>query len=390
MRITPLKEALPRSKAALDPDQMDATWYSSLLMSSATPARGSRQRPAVSTSGARAAEQRVDAEEAPDRAAVAAARLTGAGRGPKECLSHGSAPAQEAKAFLAGQDDPAAGRSDVPTTPNVHHVRAAAAAAGRGAELPEEVATPGLTAAVAPAAGPQQDDMPPSAQAAADVALLPEAGLSPAGLPRQDLPETVSPSKASRINTMPDGPSTAATSLEAPAQNAHPSLDTSPPTDALPSASASAWRLSQEQPDQAAAKITPANRARGAAMILKERIEGFQQRSEAAAPAERTRSAMLPSPQKPWWERPDQAPAATSLGGGAMLARCASDAAQQALRNRALVSELKQHLQTSGPRPSAGPTALVRPFTALCTSWCILHAEAEAQPSAIIFSCYEG
>ena len=118
-----------------------------------------------------------------------------------------------------------------------------------------------------------------------------------------------------------------------------------------------------EQPDQAAAMITPAKQARAAARSAKQRIESLQQRSEAAAPAERAGSAVLASPRKPRWERPDQATAAATLGGGATMARCASDAAQQAQRNHALVSELKQHLTTSGPRPAARSAALVRPLT---------------------------
>ena len=361
VRITPLSVAIPRSKVALDPARMDATWYSSLLMPSARAARDPHQPPPVSSSGTKATLPRVDPEEGPDKAAAAAARLTKAGRGPKDVSCHKAtsapAPAPEAKPVLPSQDEVAAGRSDVPTLSARH--TPAATAAGREAELPEEVATLNF-AAGAPAAGLQQDDMPVSAQAATEVALLSAAGGSRAELPRNDLPETASRSpKASSVQKTPTPPSSADMSLTAPAENTH------------------IQRLPWEQPDQATVKITQANRARAAATTLLQHVEGFQQRSEAAAPAERSRSAVLPSPQKSRWEQPDQAPAAATLDGGAMLASCASDAAQQAQRNHALVSELKQHLEISGPRPSAGPNALVRPLTALFTPQGILYTDAE-------------
>ena len=72
----------------------------------------------------------------------------------------------------------------------------------------------------------------------------------------------------------------------------------------------------------------------------------------AAAPA-----AARPS-GKPRWERAERAAQAAQLGGGATLPLSARDAAAQARRNSALVSELRQHLESSGPRPS---TYAVRP-----------------------------
>ena len=72
----------------------------------------------------------------------------------------------------------------------------------------------------------------------------------------------------------------------------------------------------------------------------------------AAAPA-----AVRPS-GKPRWERSERAAQAAQLGGGATLPLSARDAAAQARRNSALVSELRQHLESSGPRPS---TYAVRP-----------------------------
>ena len=74
--------------------------------------------------------------------------------------------------------------------------------------------------------------------------------------------------------------------------------------------------------------------------------------SAAAAPA-----AVRPS-GKPRWERAERAAQAAQLGGGATLPLSARDAAAQARRNSALVSELRQHLESSGPRPS---TYAVRP-----------------------------
>ena len=72
----------------------------------------------------------------------------------------------------------------------------------------------------------------------------------------------------------------------------------------------------------------------------------------AAAPA-----AARPS-GKSRWERAERAAQAAQLGGGATLPLSAHDAAAQARRNSALVSELRQHLESSGPRPS---TYAVRP-----------------------------
>ena len=72
----------------------------------------------------------------------------------------------------------------------------------------------------------------------------------------------------------------------------------------------------------------------------------------AAAPA-----AVRPS-GKPRWERAERAAQIAQLGGGATLPLSARDAAAQARRNSALVSELRQHLESSGPRPSA---SVVRP-----------------------------
>ena len=365
MRITPLKEALPRSRVALDPDQMDATWYSSLLMSSTTPAVGPRQPPALS-SGNRAAMQRADANETRDRAAVAAARLTEAGRGPKNCVRHTSPPAPEAEAAPSSQGGPVVDVSEAPV-PNACHTLLAAVD-GEG-EPPGELAAPDEAAAVSSALGVRHGSMHPSAQAAADVALLLADGISTAGPPADTLPETASRSpEAPSIQEQLNEPGIATTGLGTPIQDVGPSMDVTPQTSAPPKDAFPEQRVLREQPDQAAAKITPANQARHAAMTLKQRIESLQEHSGAAAAAAagRTGSAVLPSPAKPRWERSDQPMAAATLGGGAMLARCASDAAQQAQRNRALVSELKQHLQMSGPRPSAGPTALARRPPGIC------------------------
>lgn len=365
MRITPLKEALLGSRVALDPDQMDATWYGSLLMSSATPARGPRQPPAVSSSGDRAAKQRAKADETPDRAAVAAARLTEAGRGPEFCVRHTPPPAPAAEAVLSSQGGPAVGMSDAPV-PNGH--QNSPAAVGGEAEPPEEVAAPDKAAAVSSAMGVEHEKLLPSAQAAADGALLPADGMRAAGPPGQTLPETASQIlKASRIQQQLNEPSNVTTGLKAPTQDAEQNLGVTAQTGAAPSTDASAnQKLLWEQPDQAAAKITPADRARGAAAGLTLRIKSLQQQSEATAAAGRSRPAVLPLPAKPRWERLDQPLAAATLGGGATLARCASDAAQQAERNHALVSELKHHLQMSGARRSAGPIARVRYLPGFC------------------------
>ena len=343
MRITPLREALPRSRVALDPDQMDATWYSSLLMSSATPAREQRQPLAVSSSSNMVPAQRAKAEEDTDRADAAAARLTEAGRIPEKCERHTSSPAQEVEALLPQQNDPTGGED----------------------ERPEEIATPNEAAA--------------GSSATAVDALPPASGASTAEAPAQPVPPAVFRlPTATGVQKLLSEPRTDTTTFTAPSQGAQPSLKTPAGNGAHPSIDATPeQRLAQEQPDQAAAMITPANRARAAAMTLKQRIESLQEHAEAAAPAGRTRSAALPSPQKPRWERPDQASAAATLGGGATLARCASDAVQQAQRNRALVSELKQHLQTSGPRPSALSSPLVRDSP---TSW-IYETIAEAHPT---------
>ena len=319
MRITPLHEALPRSRVALDPEQMDATWYSSLLMSSASPARVMRQSPGVPSSSSRAPTQRAAATEDTDMAKAAAARLTEAGKSPKNPVRRMSSPAQEAG---AQQDDPIGG----------------------GDELPGEVATPDEAAAVSSA--PAID------------ALAPASGASSAGPP---VPTAVRQlPTASNVQKLLNGSNNDTTTLTARTQGTQESLDIPAPTVTVPCADAPPdQRLAQEQPDKAAAMITPANRARDAAMTLRERIEGLQKHKEPATPAGRTRSAALPSPQKPRWERLDQASAAATLGGGATLARCASDAVQQAQRNRALVSELKHHLETSGPRPNALSSLLV-------------------------------
>jgi hypothetical protein len=88
---------------------------------------------------------------------------------------------------------------------------------------------------------------------------------------------------------------------------------------------------------------------------------------------------------KPRWEWPDREATMATLGGGATLPRGASDAAQQARANRALVAELKQRLETAGPRPSKGLTVLVQTHSRLLNTYPVQTA---ASPVRII--CLHG
>jgi len=345
VRITPLNKILSRSKMALCPDQLDAAWYTRQVRPSATSARKSRQPTVGSSSGNRAAVQRDDAEENPDRAAAAVARLTEAGRGRKPSQRREEQSAQLTEAVgasethfetVASHIEPQAGHAFMV------HGEPSPSAARRDMALAES-----------PANSLQQLQPQPNAQAAAN-------GRSTTYLFRQP-PDTAPSSSAPSSQLMANRASTATQYAGEPAIGAHSSSYAQSATNLNPFAAASPiQRLRVEQPDQAAAMITPAIRERRTATNLTQRAQDTQQRLDAAASPRRASSAGLALPQKPRWERPDQASAMATLGGGATMPRCASDAAQQVQLNRALVSELKLRLGTSGPRPSAASPPLVR------------------------------
>ncbi len=337
VRITPLSKT-SKSKVTLSPDQLDATWYTGRLRSSATSGRKPRQPTVGSSSGSRAAVQREDTEKNPDRAAAAVARLIEAGRGCEPSQRHEVQSAQLTEAVGASQTHNETIVSRV--EPQAGH---ALKAVQRDMALTES-----------PANRLQQLQPQPNTQAAAN-------GRRTTEIFRQPLPESTPSSLALSSQLMTNCASTAIQYAGEPAIGGHSSSYAQSATDANPFAAASPiQRLRVEQPDQAAAMITPANRARGTATNLTQRAQNTQHSQNPAASARRASSAGVALPLKPRWERPDQASAMATLGGGATMPRCASDAAQQAQRNRALVSELKLRLETSGPRPSALSSPLVR------------------------------
>lgn len=346
VRITPLSKIYSRSKMALSPDQLTATWYTGQVVPSATSARKPRQPSVGSSSGNRAAVQRHDAEDSPDRAAAAVARLTEAGRGCEPSQRREKQSAQLTEAVGASQNHFKAVASRL--EPQAGHAFMA-----HGEPTPEAVQHD-MALDESPANSLQQLQPQPSAQAAAN-------GRSTTDIFRQPLPDTALSSLASNSQLMANRASTAIQYAGEPALGAHSSSHAQSATNANPFAAATTiQRLRVEQPDQAAAMITPATRERHTATNLTQRAQDTQQRLDAAASPRRASSAGLALPQKPRWERPDQASTMATLGGGATMPRCASDAAQQAQLNRALVSELKLRLGTSSHRPSAASPPLVR------------------------------
>lgn len=138
-------------------------------------------------------------------------------------------------------------------------------------------------------------------------------------------------SASGRENDVEDVSKGSQPSIEHALQPAAAERDASAPTEASGVAAAEARGLQEAPalPQTAAAEL------------------GMGAGAAAAVPA-----AVRPS-GKPRWERAERAAQAAQLGGGATLPLSARDAAAQARRNSALVSELRQHLESSGPRPSA-------------------------------------
>lgn len=315
VRMTPLNKSQSRSRVALNPDQLDASWFTGLLTPSSTSAAQPPQQISASSLGSRASVQTESGHEATDRVAAAAARLAKAARArpagqPKEpTLTLAGAGASSEEGFAAGDS----GDDHTATPPASEHP----------AENNVEVIQMAWQHQ-----DPAAQDSPPQQNA-----------VRPTDASAPEKPWTAGPpAEMAKLQPQANG-------VNAPSQRSGPAAE-DPQQKALPGGGMAG---------------TPDPVSNGSAAASLTALSPLPPGSEAPAAQAPLARAVI----KPRWERPDKAAAAATLGGGATLARCASDAAQQARMNRALVSELKQRLETAGPRPSAGQTAPVRTHSRL-------------------------
>ena len=315
--MTPLNKSQSRSRVALNPDQLDASWFTGLLTPSSTSAAKPRQQSVASSSGSRAAAQTEDGHEATDRVAAAVARLAETAQArppgqPKErtlILAGAGASSEEGVAADASAPD-----------------LAAALPAPRAAEHPAEI-----NVGVIQMARQYQE---PAAQKSP-----PQNAVRPTDASAPDMPRASgAPAMMAKFQPQADG-------VSASSQRSGPAAE-----DPQQKALSGGCMGSTADP------VSNGSAAPGLTALSP--LPASLEAPSVQAPLAR---AVI----KPRWERPDKAAAAATLGGGATLARSASDAAQQARMNRALVSELKQRLETAGPRPSAGQTAPVRTHSKL-------------------------
>ena len=317
VRMTPLNKSQSRSRVALNPDQLDASWFTGLLTPSSTSAAQPPQQSVASSLGSRASAQTESGHEATDRVAAAAARLAKAARArpagqPKEpmlILAGAGASSEESAAAGDPGDD-----------------LTAAPPASRAAEHPAENNV-GVIQMAWHNQEPAAQDSPP------------QNAVRPTNASAPEKPWTAGPpAEMAKLQPQANG-------VSAPSQRSGLAAE-DPQQKALPGGG------------MAGTADPVSNGSAAASLTALSPLPPGSEAPSAQAPLAR---AVI----KPRWERPDKAAAAATLGGGATLARCASDAAQQARMNRALVSELKQRLETAGPRPSAGQTAPVRTHSRL-------------------------
>lgn len=354
--LTPLDPATSRSKVALNPEQLDFGWYTGYLAS----AKPHRQAGGAS-SGSMAAAQGEGVTAAPKRAAAAnlAAAEAGQGRAPES--AGGSNQRDMSMPEQAGTESSSASTGDAVKV----NEATASAAALRPPSLAEKalispvssaVSTAGTAAAAAivphadssqVAANSQADDAAEEyfVNAKAADASVPGPAKTSSSNTAEPAAEMVKPYLAQTQALAADPQATGTLAAESAARAVSTSAlhQQGAGASAFQAQAGSASAAEPEEPH--AAEVRQGGSAR---------LEAERACSAAALPA-------VPAAGKPRWERPARAASAATLGGGATLARRPGDAAAQARRNSALVSELKQRLAANGPRPSVGLSPLVRP-----------------------------